>query len=415
MLSLRRCLRPLALVQALLYVIMVVVSSGPVLAQNAAPTATFSATNLANLQSEIDLLKSQVSTLTGNMAAVESAAAPLVQTGQGIVAKVGSFPTRVEAFRRQYGIPVKNPSVDEEWRGVQRYLLEKGGMSPKQAEVMAARMGETSVIEHLKQPFRPQSIAMAVGAVAAMNIYGQVMSGEGVDVGKAVAFVKEPTFWGGMIGSGVGYGLASFITASLLPPGMGVLAAMIPTFAGMCASIVGWDIGSAGGKPIGEVLKGIDLFDMVGRAAGSSLGIIMGGQLALVMFGGLGAMAGPLGAIAGAMILGGLGAKIMGFVRDFFKGDTEAIGNATAQVGAFLGTSAAVVKRLTDAGVLPPIEGDADADAKASELHSRYSELYLQFTAAQRRGDGAAAVRLLVELRQTRTAYENARQGIYAK
>jgi len=416
--TLRRPSRTVALVQCCLFFLSTLIAAAPSVA--APPVATGStpthlapsntavtAASLHNLQAEINLLKTQVRTVTGNVAAAEVAAKPVVQTGKGLVNAVSSFPNRVTAFRQKYGIP-KNPSIDQEWRGIQRYLLERGGMSPNQAKVMAAKMANTPIIEHLKRPFRPESIVMAVGVTAGMNILSQMSSGEGFDFGRAVSFLGDQNFWGGMLGSGVAYGLASFAVASVLPPGVGILAALIPTFAGMAASAIGWEIGAANGKSMKEVLSNISVAELLGQAAGSTVGIVMGGQLALVLGGALGAIAGPLGSIAGAMILGSLGAKLAGFIRDFIKGDKEAINKAKNEVNTFLDKTKKVVGHLEQAGILStelPI-GPLIDDLKAQEIKARYSNLYTSFVQAHRDNRGPEAIAILQELQTVKGQYE---------
>ena len=79
------------------------------------------------------------------MNALNAAAKPLIQTGKTVAGQVNSFPDKVTTFRKQYGIPVNNPSLDDEWLGFQKYLLRKGGMSPGQADIMAAKMAKTPV------------------------------------------------------------------------------------------------------------------------------------------------------------------------------------------------------------------------------------------------------------------------------
>jgi len=387
------------------------------------PTVAPAGASLGQLAVEIDTLKSQVGVLQGNMAKVEAAAKPLVKTGTTLVEKVNSFPDRVTAFRQKYGIPLQNPTIDEEWQGIQRYMLEKGGMSPAQAKTMAAKMASTPIIEHLKQPFRPSSIAMAVGINAGLNLLHQMRDGEGLDVGKALSFVGEKTFWGGMVGSGVAYGVASYVASALLPPGVGMVAALVPTFAGMFASALGWEAGSglAGGMSLGEALKNVSLPEMLGQAAGSSLGIILGGQLAMVMFAGLGTVAGPLGAIAGALVLGPLGAKLAGFIRDFVMGDKEGLQKAGQAMTAFLSKSKKAVDKLTEAGYLPTdpadpaVAGLVASDAKASDLKVRYDDLYARFVEAHRANRGVEAVAILKELRTTKTAFDERLRQVYGQ
>ncbi len=365
---------------------------------------------------EIDKLHGQVGKLTSGMKNVEAAAKPLVDTGKAISGKVQSFPDRVTAFRQKYGIPLKNPTIDEEWLGIQRYMLEKGGMSPRQAQIMSAKMAKTPIVEHLKQPFRPTSIAMAVGINAGMNILQQVKSGQAVDLGSAMSFVTDQKFWGGMVGSGVAYGVASYVASALLPPGVGVIAALLPTFAGMFASTIGWELGASEGKSFNDVLKNIDWASTIGQAAGSSLGIILGGQLALVMFAGLGTIAGPLGAIAGALILGPLGAKIASFFRDFLMGDKEGLKKAEKEMNKFLQKTDKVVDKLTQAGYIPTdpeVAQAAETDAKASELKARYSDLYEQFVQAHKENRAVEAVAILKELRTTKEAFNSRLRKVY--
>ena len=360
--------------------------------------------NLTSIGNDIHILKGQINTLNSNINAVNNAAKPVIAAGNTIAAKVNSYPDRVTAFRQKYGVPLNNPSLDDEWAGLQRYLLRKGGMSPRQADIMAAKMAKTPVMEHLKQPFRPTSIATAVGITAGLNMLKQVRSGEKANLVDAMSFIKDKTYWSGMMASGVCYALSSYVAAAVLPPGVGVVAALVPTFAGMLGSAFGWEIGTANGKPIGEVLKNLDFAQMVGQAAGSSLGIILGGQLSMVMFASLGTIAGPLGAIAGALILGPVGAKIAGFVRDFIFGDKEALQKAGAEVKTLVKKTTKIVGALEDHGYLPAAEAIANLPSTpgTSDLKTKYSQLYTGFLDAHNGNRPMEALDLLRELRATK-------------
>lgn len=366
--------------------------------------------DLSIIQNKITILKGQINTLNGNMSSVSAAAKPLIQTGNTIAGQVNAFPDKVTSFRQTYGIPVNNPSLDDEWAGIQRFMLRKAGMSPAQADVMAAKMAKTPVMEHLKQPFRPWSIATAVGITAGLNILNQIKSGEKPNLVEAVAFVKDKTFWGGMVASGIGYALSSYVAAALLPPGVGVVAALVPTFAGMLGSAFGWEVGSADGKPIGEVFKEFDFAQMIGQALGSSLGIVLGGQLSMVMFASLGTLAGPLGAIAGALILGPVGAKVAGFIRDFIMGDKEGLEKAGTEVSSLLAKTDQVIGTLEEHGYIPPVEAVEGlllpSSPEATELKSRYSELYTGFIKAHNENRPLESLLILKELRDVKAALD---------
>jgi len=433
---LKRSFKSIAWLQIVLYILAVTLASFPAPVMAATPVAAPSvvspsvatpvvaapvsasvvsgatgsaiASDLSSIQHEITVLKGQIGTLNTNINSVNAAAKPLIQTGKTISGQVNSFPDKVTTFRQKYGIPVNNPSLDDEWAGIQKYLLRKAGMSPGQADIMAAKMAKTPVMEHLKQPFKPTSIATAVGITAGLNILKQVKNGEKLSLVDAMSFVKEKTFWGGMMASGIGYALSSYVAMSLLPPGVGVVAALVPTFAGMLGSALGWEIGSADGKPIGDVFKDLDFAQMVGQAAGSSLGVVLGGQLAMVMFAGLGTIAGPLGAIAGALILGPVGARIAGFVRDFIMGDTEALKKAGAEVSTLLKTTDKVIGTLEDHGYIPPVAAIADLPSSpgTSELKGKYSELYTEFLKAHNENRSLESLIILKDLREVKDALD---------
>ena len=181
---LKRSFKSIAWLQIVLYILVVTLASFPAPVLAAAPvaapvaatpvaapvassisagaTGSAIASDLSSIQHEITVLKGQMGILNTNINSVNAAAKPLVQTGKTISGQVNAFPDKVTTFRQKYGIPVNNPSLDDEWAGIQKYLLRKAGMSPGQADVMAAKMAKTPVMEHLKQPFRPTSIATAV-------------------------------------------------------------------------------------------------------------------------------------------------------------------------------------------------------------------------------------------------------------
>ncbi len=399
------------------------VSSGLAAGGGTAPAGTAAGT---------DAVHAHAADLLNKVDAAEKAAAPVVKTGKSIISKIASFPERLKAFRSKYGIPLENPTIDEEWIGVQRWLLEKGGVHPERAKELAAAMPKTAVVEHLKAPFRPESILMAVAATAGVNVASQLAHDGRLDLGEALGFLKSKKFWGGMIGSGIGYGVCAMVAASFFPPGAGIIAALVPTFAGIMGSQIGWEAGY-GGMPEGlaPVLKRMDLVRLVGMSAGATVGIVVGGGLASVIGASLGSLAGPIGAILGGMLGGQLGSTLAGLFKRFLSGDEEALAEARRKVEKFAEGAKEISSEL---GLDQPPDAEADSeggsaegngapaaargaasalDARVLSLMERRRVLYARFIEAMNRGDTDSAVALIVAMKQIDASLDEIRRAAF--
>jgi len=80
----------------------------------------------------------------------------------------------------------------------------------------------------------------SVGIRAGINVLSQAVSGEGVDLGKALGFMGDPTFWTGTAGSFLGATLFTAIGNAVLP-GSGAIMSALPGFLG---AAVGYEVGS---------------------------------------------------------------------------------------------------------------------------------------------------------------------------
>ena len=333
--------------------------------------------SLGEIQSSIDVLKAQVDGLMGSTAA------------KGAAVNTAVKPTST------------GPTINDRLVKIQQSILKRFGMNHKQAVAMSAKMNKTPVIENLKRPFNPQSMFTAVGAVATMNLFNQWRSGEKVTLSSTLGFLGDKNFWGGFMVSSVAYALASAGVMAIMPAGAMALAAVLPTIAGMAASLIGWKIGSSD-KSIKEIFKELDFFDIAGRAIGSTAGIIIGGQLGYVIGGTLGSFLGPIGSIVGAMVLGNIGVRIASFIKGLFTGDPAAAAAASREATKIVKKEAPVLGTLVSV-ISPKAPSSSD---KTAELYTRYKELYRAFIRAHHDNRAVEAALLLDELRSVKAAYQ---------
>lgn len=363
--------------------------------------------HLSGLVSEIDLLEKQINQFVGQANTLQAQTKPLIENGKTIGKIIDSYPQQVDAFKGKYGIP-ENATLQQEYTGARKWFFEKIGVNQAQADAWTHKIQTSKMYEQIKQPFKPVNIGIAVAAVAGTNILGQLQANGKVDLGEAFKFVGEKRFWGGLAVSGICYSLASMAMASVFPPGLGLLSGFAPMFAGLAASIVGHDIGYNGfDRGIGEILKSIDFVNVIGQAAGSTVGIFVGGQIGLAIGGTLGAFLGPVGSIVGAMLLGRIGANIAQGIKNFFKGDPEAISNALSDATGSLGKATDVVTKvgsvLAVAGGLPA--SPLTSDLKSSQLKSEYDQAYRAFSAAMATGNQTVIQKTYGELMDVRSRY----------
>jgi hypothetical protein len=81
----------------------------------------------------------------------------------------------------------------------------------------------------------------SVGITASVNIIKQVFSGEKLDIGAALGFMTEPSFWGGTVGGFLGSTLLTTLAGGILPPGAGMFFKILPGFLG---AALGFEMGS---------------------------------------------------------------------------------------------------------------------------------------------------------------------------
>lgn len=361
-----------------------------------------------NLGKEIVTLEKQINTLFKDVKAVEAAAKPVVDSAGKVLDKVSAIPDRVDNFKTQYGIP-KDANLTEEAQGIGRYLRDRLGISPEQSAKVSNYLKGSPVFEQLKTPFQPANIMMAVGLTAGMNVLGQLQSGDGLDLGAAMGFVGDSSFWGGIVGSGVGYGIAASVATMLIPAGAGLFPVLAPIMAGLTGSLVGWEAGAGltQGKSLGESLANLSPTTVLGQAAGSTVGLLVGANMGAMLGGVLGGMAGPLGAMAGAMILGRFGAQIGEAAKKLFTdGDASEINAALERAGVMLGKVQDAGDAISDIQI-PSLPSAAFSGAGLTgKLRQEYDTTYEELRQALVDGDRARAALKVQYLSRLSASYQ---------
>lgn len=208
----------------------------------------------------------------------------------------------------------------------------------------------------------------SVGITAGVNIIGQVVNGEKVDIKKAFSFVAQPSFWGGTAGGFVGSMLFQTLASSFLPPGMGIFFKVIPGFLG---AALGYEVGSGlfgKGSPTNWI-----------QTIGSTLASAGGYTLAYSLLGGAAA---PGIALIGASIAAGAVANFL-LGKLFNKGQPQAevadlapVGSAAASLPEQPAVQAAPVQTLAE----PPAPAASETTpslgmaAAAQEMKTAYNE-----------------------------------------
>lgn len=401
----RRVLRPLAA----LVLVSHTLTLGVGLAQS--PVTYGQVTNAATqvnpaLGKELKILEKQIDGLLKNVNAVDKAIQPVAQSATKAVNTVSSYPQQVDAFKTKYGIP-QDPTLSQEVKGIGRYVRDKLGISPAQAAKTSAAIQKSPAFEQFKQPFQPASIMLAVGATAGVKIFSQLQGGDGVDLTETFSFLGQGSFWGGLVGSGLGYGLMASVATAMFPAGAGLLPVLAPMFAGMTGSIFGWEVGSGilQGRSLGETLQTLNPASMLGQAAGSTVGLLVGANLGAAIGGTLGAVAGPVGAIAGAMLMSKVGAGIGDAVKSMLKGDASDMNSILKDAGVVIDKIQKAEKGL--AGVVPPSLPAASlaAEGLPSKLKGEYDKTYDELKAALESGDRALAHQKIQYLNRLSSRY----------
>lgn len=312
--------------------------------------------------------------------------------------------TAGDAERRQAPRPTRAGGADPV-EAVQRKL----GLSDGEVRRLGRSLKSSPMVQELRMPFAPSNILFAVGATAGMGIASQLADAEqDVDLGRAVSFLGDGNFWAGLVGSGAGYSLATVVAMSLVPGGAGLLPVVLPLFAGMTGSIVGWELGSGALQDGGlrGALAGLSPARVLGQAAGTSAGLLLGANVGAMLGGTLGAMAGPVGAIAGALVLGNMGARLGESLRGLFTGDTATMDSAFRDVGKTLDRFQALEDAV--AGGVPASLPSANLTAEgfAGRLSDEYARSYHELQQALIHDDRALAHQRLQYMNQLQQAYE---------
>ena len=249
-----------------------------------------------------------------------------------------------------------------------------------QGMALAKAASRSPAAAQFKAPFQPGNIAFAVGATAAFHIYHQMKDDqEGVDLGSALGFVTDKGFWGGMVGSGLGYAAAATLVGAMIPAAGGMLTVLAPLAIGMIGSTVGWQIGEAllSGEGLSGAFARLSPGQVVGQAGGSTLGLLLGANLGALLPGPAGAVLGAAGAVGGALLLGNIGSKLGGDVSD----------------GVIAGDPDAIVASLTEAERnLSTLRGSVDGDYSALQRALESGDNLAAYQAIQRLQSSQAAL-----------------------
>jgi hypothetical protein len=354
------------------------------------------------LEAEIQLLQQQVERLKTNWSAVKTSIPPVMRTAEQLDALPSKFAPRVDALKQQYNIP-ENPTLGQEARGLTRYGLDKAGVAPARADAIMKSIDQTAANARNYKPLDPMNIALAVGSVAGVNLIRQVVSTGQVDLAQAVGFLGTKQFWGGLVGSGVGYSLAGYALTSFLPPGGSLVMAVLPTFGAVTAGILGGHVGAAGFN-MKDAFANINFGEVIGQAAGNTLGLFMGGAIGQFLGGTLGSMAGPVGTIVGSMMMGYLGGAIGKSLGAAFKGDTEPLRQALEKAKTALNGEGF---RPSDIGVAEELPGAAFFnDTESTKIKASYRSSYTSFLEAVKKNDTATATKEYKKLAESKSQYE---------
>ncbi|MBI3894180.1 MAG: hypothetical protein HY303_21895 [Candidatus Wallbacteria bacterium] len=354
------------------------------------------------LEAEIQLLQQQVEALKGNWSSLQQSIPPVMKTAEQIDALPKEFQPRVDGIKSKYGIPAK-PTIGQEARGLTQYAMDQMGVQPERSGAIMKAIDQTAANARNYKPMDPMNIALSIGTVAGMNVIGQMASGGQVDIGKAVGFIATKQFWGGLVGSGVGYSLAAITLTTLLPPGGGIVAAVLPTFGAMTASILGGHIGSACFN-LKTALANVNFGEVIGQAAGSTVGLFAGGVIGQFLGGTLGSMAGPIGTVMGSMMMGWIGGTIGRGMTQLFKGDSSTLKAALDKATSALNGQGF---KPSDIGISEELPGATFFnDADSVHVKSVYRSSYTNFVEDLKRGDKKAAATELKTLETAKHDYE---------
>ena len=351
--------------------------------------------DLNTLGTQVKGIQSAVTDVEANVKPVQESIKKLYTIGE-------SYPQQVHDFKAKYDIPEQNATTGQEVEGVSRALLEKAGLDVKQANTVNKAFEGAAQTAKAFDPLKPQNIMLSVGITAGMSVLGQLASTGQVDLKSSMSFLGDKGFWGGLVGSGVGYGLAGLAVRAFLPPGFGgVVAAFLPTFAGMTGAYLGGELGTSlvkGGTKLTDALKNLSIAEIVAEAAGSTVGMFVGANLMTSLAAGMGSFAGPLGSIVGGMIGATMGRWAVRTVKNMISGNGNAASLAGDPSAAPASSQIAPGPGLPGAAIMP-------ADTLKS-LQDSYRAEYVQYVQAEQSGDKNASSAALSKLNETKKQYE---------
>lgn len=210
------------------------------------------------------------------------------------------------------------------------------GFTPQNQAAVESMVQRSPWRQRAAAPFQPANFLFAIGTTAGLNLLSSVRSGEGASLDAAFGFMQEKSFWGGLLGSSLGYSIASVVALAAFPAGAGLMATVGPMVVGMMGSIVGWQLGSMllQGESLKDSLASLSPGRLFGQASGSTFGLLAGSHLGLAFGGNLARLMGPVGAIAGALILGNVGARWGEDVERSLRGEDLSGDDPSAEISS---------------------------------------------------------------------------------
>ncbi|MBI4863353.1 MAG: hypothetical protein HY815_24270 [Candidatus Riflebacteria bacterium] len=353
----------------------------------------------ANLSAEIELLKTQINQFKGNVATVKGNVATVSDTATKLYDTVESYPQQVTDFKTKYGIPAK-PTVEQELTGIGRALMDKAGLDAKQSNIVEKSVKGAADRARTFKPLAPESIMLSVGVAAGMSVLSHVASTGKLDLKESLSFLGDKGFWAGLAGSSVGYAAAAYAISAFLPPGTGLVAAFLPTFGALTASILGGEIASKGVQ-VGfkQAFSRISIAEIIGQAAGSTLGMFVGANVISGLAATLGSAAGPIGTILGGIIGGQIGLWVVRTLKGLVTGTLSSAPGAQALEGELAAPSGTRANPALPAGSILPA-------ATLKGLQDSYRAEYGVYVGAQKSGDKKSSTASYQRLTAIKGQYE---------
>ncbi len=213
--------------------------------------------------------------------------------------------------------PSDNLSVGERASGVvQRIkdgepIVANKNIPANLKELSPFRASVTSGASALKNSFSVSKIGFSAASTVGMKLFDQVRKGEKLDIGKAVGTLATGKYIGSFVGSGIGSAVGNMAGTLLATsvPGIGpVLGAFMPALFSMTGGALAGQMGSDVDKGIMPSFKrawaSIDKVDLVARAAGTTIGSVLGSILLP-----------GIGTAVGSFLGGMIASKLVSLVR----------------------------------------------------------------------------------------------------